>query len=57
MNLIGLNKFQTYYIPEPPEKFLMDHISIVRPYKTYVFGGYKAFISSIDYLDWFENIF
>ena len=41
--------FDTYYIPELSEFFFMDGMSMVRPYKTYVLGGYKAFISSFTY--------
>ena len=41
--------FDTYYIPEVSEKIFMDDISMVRPQKTYVFGGYKAFISNFTY--------
>ena len=34
--------FDTYYIPEVSEKIFMDDISMVRPQKTYVFGGYPG---------------
>ena len=37
--------FDTYYIPEVSEKNFMDDISM----ETYVFGGYKAFISNFTY--------
>ena len=30
--------FDTYYIPEASEKIFMDDISMVRSWKTYVFG-------------------
>ena len=39
--------FETYYIPEVSEKIFMDDISMVRPYRLYFFGGYKAFNSKI----------
>ena len=42
--------FDTYYIPEVSEKIFMDDISMVRPQKTYVFGGYKAFADKQFYL-------
>ena len=42
--------FDTYLsYPEVSEKIFMDDISMVRPQKTYVFGGYKAFISNFTY--------
>ena len=39
----------TNYIPEASEKVFMDDISMVRPQKMWVFGGYKAFISNFPY--------
>ena len=41
--------FDTNYIPKFSENFFMDDMSVVRPYKTYVLGGYKAFISNFTY--------
>ena len=41
--------FDTYYIPEASEKIFIHDISMVRPSKTSVFGGYKAFISNFTY--------
>ena len=41
--------FDTYYIPETSEKIFMDDISMVRPQKIVVFGGFKAFISNFAY--------
>ena len=41
--------FDIYYIPGASEISFMDDISMVRPYKMWVFGGFKAFISNFAY--------
>ena len=41
--------FDTYYIPEASEKIFIVDISVARPSKTSVFGGYKSFISNFPY--------